>query len=104
MKYYSETLKSLFESKEECEEAELKAKKAKEEAEKKSKALKEQRKERAAEVEKALEELSNAEKNYKELLSKFITDYGSFHYTYSFKNDNLDLNSLYSFTYPFFFL
>ena len=94
MKYYSETLKSFFNSAEECQEAELEEQKAKEEAEKKSKALKEQRKERAAEVEKALEELRNAENHYKEVLNNFLKDYGSFHYTYSYRDNDFDTFNL----------
>ena len=100
MKYYSEALQKFYNTPEECEEAESKEQKAKEEAEKKAKALKEQRKERAAEVEKALDELNKAEKHYRELLDKFLKDYGAFHYTYTYKDNDLDS----FFNWPYMFL
>ena len=76
MKYYSEILKKTFDSEKSCLEAEAEHCKKVEEAEKKKKELTATRKDRAKEVE-------NVYRQYKDLLHKFINDYGSFHMTLS---------------------
>lgn len=88
MKYYSDTLKEFFNSEKECVMAEKKAAKEQKEAEEKANQLKVEREARAKEVENALQAVYDAEKTYKELLDKFLDDYGSFHY--SKHKDNCD--------------
>lgn len=83
MKYYSEVLKKLYDSKEECAKAEDDyIKKVSKEAEEKKK-LAEERKRRAKEVEDAYRAVIEAEKNYSKLKNAFIKDYNSFHMTFS---------------------
>ena len=83
MKFYSEELKKLFDSQEECAKAEEahKAQVAKAEAEKKAKD--EKRAARAKEVEQARKTAIEAKKAYSDKLNAFIKDYGAFHYTTS---------------------
>ena len=70
MKYYSDKLNKVFETVDEIESAELEyTKKLDEELKKKQ-----ERKERAKEVDEAF-------KNYQKLLSAFIKDYGSYHFS-----------------------
>ena len=82
MKFYSETLKQLFNTQEECAKAETAHNKAIEEAEAKKKALTEQRAERAKEVEELYKIAVEAKQNYDQTLKKFLEDYGSFHATF----------------------
>lgn len=85
MKYYSDELKQFFDTEKECAMAEKAMLKEKKEAEAKEAQLKAERETRAKEVENALQAVYNAEKAYKELLDKFLDDYGSFHYS-KYKN------------------
>ena len=80
--YQSELLDKVFETEEECLEAEK-------EHEKKlalEKAKKEERKQRAEEVEQAFKDANEAYANAKELLNKFCDDYGTFHKSFTGKN------------------
>ena len=81
MKYYSEMLNEIFDTEEELCKAEEKVKTVKAEKERKVKELKEERAKRAKEVESAQAKAVEAIKYYRELLSDFCEDYGSFHMT-----------------------
>ena len=70
MKYYSDKLNKVFDTVDELESAELEYTKKQDEELKK----KQERKERAKEVDEAF-------KNYQKLLSAFIKDYGSYHFS-----------------------
>lgn len=77
--YQSEVLGKVFETEDECLEAEK-------EHEKKlalEKAKKEERKVRAEEVEKAFKDADEAYKLAREKLNEFVKDYGHYHKTYS---------------------
>ena len=86
MKYYSEVLNKVFDSKTECLEAETKYTEEKKAKEEKQKELANTRKERAKEVEAAYDAVLEAQKKYAELRNKFIQDYGSWHMTISTPN------------------
>lgn len=95
MKYYSEKVKKLFDDAESLEEAEKdfdakEAEKAK---------LTEKRKERSVEIEEAYkrtlearkeakEIIRKADEEYQQLVDKFIEDFGSYHMTYTNKNNH----------------
>ena len=81
MKYYSEELKKFYDSADACEEAEKKFEEEVAAAEAKRKELAEKRSIRAKEVEDAYAALNEARKTYREKLSAFTKDYGSFHMT-----------------------
>ena len=70
MKYYSDKLNKVFDTVDALESAELEYNKTQDEELKK----KQERKERAKEVDEAF-------KNYQKLLSAFIKDYGSYHFS-----------------------
>ena len=96
MKYYSETLKKVYDSVEDWEAAELEQKKKDDEkakelalAETKRKELASARKARAKEIDDAYEAVLKAEKEYRKLVSNFVNDYGSYHKSY-FKTESLD--------------
>lgn len=83
MKYYSDELKKFFPTEEECLDAEVQYEaklKEKKEAEEKRSA---ERKNRAKEVEAAYNEALKAAKKYRELVTNFCKDFGSFHMTYT---------------------
>lgn len=80
MKYYSEILKKVFDSEQECVEAEA--------AEKQ---LTSERKKRAAEVEAARKELQEANTRYNKLLKEYCKDYGAFHYKLNDREDLKDI-------------
>ncbi len=95
MKYYSELLKKPFDTVEELEKAEQEKKEQINALKKKN----EERTTRAKEIEnayksyldtkkKAFEEIDNAYYHYLELRNKFVDDYGSFHMTFTDKDDN----------------
>lgn len=90
MKFYSDMTKKLYDTEEAlvvaekemaAEEArkEEEARKAKEAEEKK----KSERKTRADEIEKAYQEMTAAQKKYKDLVSAFVRDYKTYHYSTS---------------------
>ena len=93
MKYYSEVLKKIFDSEDECAKAEEAQAKKEEEAKLAAERKAKERKERAAEVETAMKEMQNAINHYREVLSKFCKDYGTYHYTFK-KNELPDLSLL----------
>lgn len=86
MKYYSEKLKKVYDTVEDLQTAETAYDKERAAEDAKQK----ERKARAAEINKARKELVNAQKNYNDLIAKFVKDYGSYHATYT---DN-DLDSV----------
>lgn len=77
MKYWSELTKTLYSEEDELKKAEEEYN----EKHKKELALKEERATAAKEVEDAYKVASDAYKNYKELLNKFLKNYGAFHYS-----------------------
>lgn len=81
VQYYSSITKEFYDSEKATIEAERAFLKAKEEKENEEKKHSELRKARAAEVEAAREEFLTARKKYNELLTKFCSDYGSYHYS-----------------------
>lgn len=82
MKFYSEKLDKLFNSQEECVQAEKEhdARIAEEQA--KKEALTEQRAKRAKEVEELYKAAIEAKQTYDKALQAFLKDYGSFHATF----------------------
>lgn len=86
MKYYSDKTKALYESVEQLQKAEAAYDKEQEAALAKQR----DRKNRAEEIKKAREVLRDAQKNYQDLLNKFVKDYGSYHETYSKESDSLE--------------
>lgn len=82
MKYFSEKLNKVFESEEECVEAENKFELAKQEKEEKEKRLTQERKERAHEIEEQYKKIMDDRKEYRKMVDDFIRDYGSFHCTF----------------------
>lgn len=82
MKYFSEKLNKVFESEQECVEAENKFELAKQEKEEKEKQLTQERKERAHEIEEQYKKIMDDRKEYRRLVDDFIRDYGSFHCTF----------------------
>lgn len=92
MKYYSEILRKAFDTEKECLKAEKEHTEKLEQAEKQKKELAEKRKARAKEVEDAYKAVQEAQKTYSELKKRFVNDYGSFHMTFTSKDD--DWNTL----------
>lgn len=90
MKFYSELLKDFYESADECEKAEEKELARLEKEQKAHEKEASEKKARAAEVEEAYKALQDARKKYNELVTKFINDYKSFHFTFSNTKDFLD--------------
>ena len=86
MKYYSETLKKLYNTEEDLVKAEALHKQAEEEKAAKEKAAKEARATRAKEVEAALKDAEAAKAKANKLLNKFVEDYGYFHTSYSLED------------------
>ena len=81
MKFYSDYLKTFFDTEKECLDAEAayeKELKIKEEEKKKAAA---ERKARAEEIEKVRDEYLEAREKYNSLLNDFCRDYGSYHYS-----------------------
>lgn len=81
MRIVSELTGKEYKTVAECEQAEAEFILAQEEKKKKDKELADARKSRAKEVENAYLKISEAQKNYNELLKAFVKDYGSFHMT-----------------------
>lgn len=95
MRYYSEKLNKLFDSEEELDKAEDEFDSQKKEIE----AKKEEKKARAKEVEDAYKAtiiarkeatkiINEADKKYYDLKNTFIKDYGSFHMSFTEKDEN----------------
>ena len=79
MKYYSETLKKVFDTPEDLQKAEA----AHDKARAAEVAKQKERKARADEVSNARKAVVEAQKKYDDLLNKFVKDYGSYHATYT---------------------
>ncbi len=90
MKYYSELLKKCFDSAEECETAENKELTRLEQERQDNEKKIAEKKARAAEIESAYKEMQNAKEKYNKLVSDFIKDYKSFHFTFSNTKDFLN--------------
>ena len=86
MKYYSETLKKLYDTEKDLVQAEGEAKKAELEKLRKEREAKEARATRAKEVEEAIKAADAARVKANQLLSDFTRDYGSFHMSYTSKD------------------
>ncbi len=95
MKYYSEKTKDFYENEADCTAAEEKYDKQLVAIETKKKELAEARGARAKEVEDAYKRVCEANKEYRELLNRFIKDYGSYHATY--KDGDIPPFSLFDF-------
>ena len=112
MKYYSEKLNKVFNTEQECMDAEFKAKEKenlekieKERAlaaakEKKEKEMAE-RKALAAEVDTARKALTEAQKNYHDKLSAFVDKYHTYHYSTSNPDEIPTLFDLFNKIFPF---
>ena len=89
MKFYSDKLNKMFDTEKACSEAEKEYDLQKAEAETKKKALAAERASRAKEIDALRDEVVKAQKAYTEKLREFVKDYGSYHNTYTYKdNDN----------------
>ena len=102
MRYYSETLNRLFDSEEELNKAELKAKAKVEEqkqkelaAQRAEAAKKAERTRRAKEVEDAIKAAREAQNKVSQLLTDFTKDYGYFHTSFSY--DDIGENNIFDF-------
>lgn len=93
MKFYSEILKKTFDTEKDCLNAEKEHNEKLAAEEKAKKELAEKRKERAKEVEDAYKAVQEAQKRYAKLRTQFVNDYGSFHITFTSKDD--DWNSIF---------
>lgn len=82
MKFYSETLKRLFETEAECKEKESLYLKEQEEKKEREKKLTDEKRARAHEVSEAYSKVREMQKTYIKLKNKFIQDYGYFHMSY----------------------
>ena len=90
MKFYSEITKKIYDSEKDCVEAEaaiLKQRKAEEEAAAKKS---QERKARAEAIDASYEKMLAAQKEYSQLVSEFVKDYGSYHKTYSKLSEPLE--------------
>lgn len=92
MKYFSEVTRDYYDTEKACLEAEFKVKeeqnkekirreRAEREAKEKQEKLAAERKARAAEVEEARKAMVAAQKKYQEVLSAFVRDYKTYHYS-----------------------
>ena len=112
MKYYSEKLNKVFNTEQECMDAEFKAKeqenleKIKKEREvalakeKKEKEIAE-RKALAAEVDEARKALTEAQKNYRDKLGAFVDKYHTYHYSTSNPDEIPTLFDIFNKIFPF---
>lgn len=87
MKFYSESLKQLFDTEEECRKAESEALEAKKKAEEEKTKLLAERKVRAKEIEDARKAMQEAQNTYNRLLRDFLRDYNTYHYSLESVND-----------------
>ena len=100
MLYFSEVTKKNYPTEKEClaAEAEYMAAKEKEKKVREEKAL--ARKEQANAIENARKEMVAAQNKYKELIEKFVKDYGSYHYS---TKSTKDVPTLFDLFNPFLF-
>lgn len=82
MKFYSESLKRLFDTEKECNESEALYQKEQEEKKSREKKLADEKRARANEVTEAYSKVREAQKAYLKLKNRFIQDYGYFHVSY----------------------
>lgn len=98
MKYYSDVTKKLYDSEQACAEAEALVLKKKQEEEAAAAKKSQERKARAEAIDASYEKLMAAQKEYSQLVSDFVKDYGSYHKTYSKIGDDA-LDSIWSFLF-----
>ena len=91
---YSEVLKKEFDTVEACEKAEAEYKAEQEKINEEKKAMKEKRAARAKEIDEAFKEIRVAQDKYNDLVKKFIKDYGSYHCTYTSRDNIPDVFEL----------
>lgn len=82
MKYFSEKLNKVFESEQECVDAEQKFEIEEKEKAEKEKELAKTRKERAHEIEEQYKKIMDDRKEYQRMIDDFVRDYGGFHCTF----------------------
>lgn len=90
MKYYSDKLDKIFDSAEECSQAEKDYDTQLAEKKQHELQLKEERSTRAKEIDEARKALEDASKHYHELIRAFVKDFGSYHHSIvrnDFKDD-----------------
>lgn len=99
MKYVSEITHKTYNTEKECLEAEKVFQEKQEKAMVEKKKKDAERSTRAKEVEDAYKAAVDANKAYREVLDKFVKDYGSFHMTYSGTSNLIDdvFNSVFRF-------
>lgn len=88
MKYYSDVTKAFYETEKGCRDAEelffeeeAQRRKLVEEKKLAEKKKQEERASRAKEIEAAYDEMLKSQTKYKNLLSAFVKDYGSYHFS-----------------------
>lgn len=83
IKFYDEVTKKCYDSMEEAEKAQADALENQKKQEEEKARLIAERKARADEVEQAKQAMKEAQDNYKKLLSDFLRDYKTYHYSVS---------------------
>lgn len=83
MLYYSEVTNKNYPTERECMEAEKAEIARREEVKAAKEAKNAERKARANEIEIAYKEMVETQNKYRELIEKFVKDYGSYHYSAS---------------------
>ena len=92
MKYYSETLKKLFDSERQLKQAEVRFNDAEAKKKELENLRKAKRAEKAKEVERALKEANEAQAKAIKLLKDFTKEYGYFHTSYQETKEDADSN------------
>lgn len=82
MKFYSESLKRLFDTEKECKEKEAIYAEEQEKKKAREKKLADDKRARANEVTESYSKVREAQKAYLKLKNEFIQDYGYFHVSY----------------------
>lgn len=95
MKYYSDLTKKLYDTAEACAEEEAALLKKRQEEEAAAAKKSQERKARAEAIDASYEKMVAAQKEYSQLVSDFVKDYGAYHKTYS-NTDNDGFRSLFS--------
>lgn len=95
MKYYSDLTKKLYDSEQECAEAEATLLKKRQEEEEATAKKAQERKARAEAIDASYERLAAAQKEYSQLVSEFVKDYGAYHKTYS-NNNHFPFDSIFA--------
>ena len=109
MKFYSEKLNKLYDTAEELQKAEFKAKEAEnlekikaQRAEEEKKKLAAERKARAAEVDEARKAMVEAKQKYAKALEGFVKDYGTYHTSLTGEDAKRAIPTLFDFFSPYF--